>query len=225
MSITPTQRWHIRERWKAGEDPHDLAGQYNVSIGEITHEIEEYKRQITQRNAVPAPAPGQVTEEPRRGLRCETCRTISEWAKGEASLVPGIVLHRCPKCGRKTAHRQVETVTTTTPIRSGPSVVTSTGDHRRDRGMGLAEGAVAPEWSEKANREVETLAGLGVPFTADDLIEAVGMPEGHPNAVGPVFAAASRRGLIEQVGWRKAAGRASQQSRRLAVWRGRSNGA
>lgn len=221
MTLSDTQRWHVREKWKAGGDPADLAKEYGVAPSVIDHEIRTYKVQIQARQEAVLPRGASIEppkpREPERGIRCQVCGFVNEYGKGTPSLVPGLVLARCHgKCGKTTPHREIGEHA---PDRDRQPVATE-GDRRKDRGMDLVSIA-DPGWREVAVAEVRRLAESGRDFTADDLTGKVGLP-GHVNAVGAVFGAASRQGLIEQVGWRKAAGRASQQSRRLAVWRGRS---
>jgi hypothetical protein len=215
VSLTETQRWHIREKWKAGGDPSDLAREYGVSPSEIDHEIRTFRAAIESRQAgAQATATARARpQEPTRGLRCQVCGAANEYGSGTPSLVPGFVLARCQgRCAKQTPHRPIGEHDT--------RPVAIEGDRRKERGMGLVA-LTDPGWRDAAIAEIRRLAESGRDFTADDLTAKVGVP-GHMNAIGPVFASASRRGIIEQVGWRKAAGRASQQSRRLAVWRGRS---
>lgn len=90
----------------------------------------------------------------------------------------------------------------------------------RDAGMALAESNAAPEWRERARQTVDALAALGVPFTADDVIEVVGLPDtGSPNAVGALFAGAARRGAIVRAGDAQATRRA-RHAGRVTVWVG-----
>lgn len=53
-------------------------------------------------------------------------------------------------------------------------------------------------WTEDAATLIESWASEGRRFNADDLREAM-RPAPHPNMVGTVFQAASRRRLIEKV--------------------------
>lgn len=109
-SLTETQRWHVREKWKAGEDPSDLAREYGVAPSVIDHEIRTYKAAIQSRQAsaeATATAKGR-TEEPTRGIRCQVCQRVQEYGTGTPSLVPGLLLAKCPRCGKQTPHRKVE---------------------------------------------------------------------------------------------------------------------
>lgn len=81
-------------------------------------------------------------------------------------------------------------------------------------------------WGERAWVELRRLASSGRPFTADDLLAAVGHPdEGHGpngrnNSVGSLFGRAHRARLIEPVGTAQ-----SRQPHRkgglVRVWQGR----
>jgi hypothetical protein len=66
---------------------------------------------------------------------------------------------------------------------------------------------VPPEaWKTEARRAIAALAAQGEPFTSDDLLAAVGLPDpehepnARNNAVGSVFRWAAGEGLIETVG-------------------------
>ncbi|WP_341250702.1 hypothetical protein [Euzebya pacifica] len=61
----------------------------------------------------------------------------------------------------------------------------------------------------------------GREFSADDLVDEVGLPTvtGSPNAIGALFAAAVGRGDIKQVGWRRSQ-RRSRHAGVQRVWRG-----
>lgn len=86
-----------------------------------------------------------------------------------------------------------------------------------------AEGAQAaldaswPLWRMAAEEYLDVLATTGREFSADDLVEEVGTPPvtGSPNAIGGLFIAAIRRGLIVPVGYR----RSTRKSRHGGVQR------
>lgn len=58
-------------------------------------------------------------------------------------------------------------------------------------------------WADRAEEAMATLERQGTPFTADDLRELIGPDHEphHPNAIGGLFNAHHRAGLIRQVGW------------------------
>lgn len=104
------------------------------------------------------------------------------------------------------------------------------GEQLREIGMGLADEAASAQWKAKVDKSIGELArrrGLDGPlrFTAEDVRPVVGdPPEGtSPNAMGPRFMAASRRGLIRKVGSRNAR-RAPLHSHPIAVWIGTGKG-
>ncbi len=78
---------------------------------------------------------------------------------------------------------------------------TSLIDGAVDHGVQLALDA-SRDWADVAFEEIERLAERGVIFTADDLVLAVGAPD-NPKVIGAVFRTASRRGLIEAVGFER----------------------
>lgn len=93
------------------------------------------------------------------------------------------------------------------------------GARLRNEGMARVEGhpGDAP-WRAAADREMDRLARSGEPFTAEDLIAAIGPPE-RENAVGARIGSWSRRGLIESIGYQKAA-HPDAHARRILTWRG-----
>ena len=69
------------------------------------------------------------------------------------------------------------------------------------------------------------LAEGGEPFTADDVIAKVGLPDAgtnRNNAVGAVFSAAARQGLIVRVGYRNTR-RVVGHARVVSIWAGNPN--
>jgi hypothetical protein len=109
VTLSDTQRWYVREKWKAGGDPSDLAREYHVAPSVIDHEIRTFRREIESRQAgAQANATAKPkAEEPTRGLRCQACGRVSEFGRGTPSLVPGLLLAKCPKCGKQTPHRRL----------------------------------------------------------------------------------------------------------------------
>lgn len=81
----------------------------------------------------------------------------------------------------------------------------------RDAG---AEGSLRadPVWADHAMTLLESFAGSGVSFTADDLREIVGAGP-SPGALGAVFLRAAKRGRIRRIGL----GRSRRLSRKGAV--------
>lgn len=88
----------------------------------------------------------------------------------------------------------------------------------RDEGTTRAAANNA-EWVDQAVAAIRTLARSGAPFTAEDVVQVVGHPDGTPNAIGAVILKVARTGLIYRYGDRPA-DRASSHRRRLQVWRG-----
>jgi hypothetical protein len=88
----------------------------------------------------------------------------------------------------------------------------------RDQGMAQTTEA-QPEWAEVAWRALMDLSRTGKPFTAEDLVDVVGMPPTSGKAIGAVFNKAAKRGIIRKVGERPTT-RVSSHLRSLAVWQG-----
>jgi hypothetical protein len=80
-------------------------------------------------------------------------------------------------------------------------------------------------WKEHAERAIYNLAATGLPFTADDVVAEVGLPDrsvgmNRNNAVGAVFSACAKRGWIRSTGHYMKSRRASNHSAVLAIWTG-----
>jgi hypothetical protein len=98
-----------------------------------------------------------------------------------------------------------------------------TGEQLKQDGMSLAAQAAA-DWLDDAWLALVELVRTGRDFTSEEVVERVGLPRGTPgtnrnNAVGALFAAAAREGIITRVGFRKAV-RPDLHARLLTVWRG-----
>lgn len=76
----------------------------------------------------------------------------------------------------------------------------------------------ADDWHEMA---LKWLSGAFGDFSADDLIEDIGLPHAvatnRNNAVGAAFTSARRLGLIRRVGWIQSR-RAESHGRVIALW-------
>lgn len=98
------------------------------------------------------------------------------------------------------------------------------GERAKERGQLEAEGADRiAVWKLEARDALAWLAARGEPFTADDLARLVGLPDTGPNrsnAVGAVFSAAARQGLIRSTGHYRKSRRTLSHARVVAVWCG-----
>lgn len=103
----------------------------------------------------------------------------------------------------------------------------SAGEQLAADGMRQAREAERVEtWVQAAGRILEQLAATGRPFTADDLIARVGLPDvgtNRNNAVGAVVSCAARSGLIVRTGYRPSE-RTATRGRVVAVWQGLTTG-
>jgi len=76
----------------------------------------------------------------------------------------------------------------------------------------------ASDWHERAQKWLSSAYG---DFSADDLIEGIGLPHdvamNKNNAVGAAFTAARRTGLIRRVGWTQSR-RPEGHGRVIALW-------
>jgi hypothetical protein len=80
-------------------------------------------------------------------------------------------------------------------------------------------------WKEHAERAIYNLATTGLPFTADDVVAEVGLPDGRVgmnrnNGVGAIFSACAKRGWIKPTGHYMKSRRRSNHSAVLAIWTG-----
>jgi hypothetical protein len=97
------------------------------------------------------------------------------------------------------------------------------GDRRKQQGIADALDAerVQP-WRVIAAAELEQLATAGSPFTADDLVAVVGLPDtgqNRNNAIGGLFGSAAKRGTIRRTGFRRTE-RVLGHARTVSVWVG-----
>ncbi len=109
--LTATDRWHIREKWKAGEDIPSLAFVYNVPVSEVDAEIDSLRRQIESRSA----SPPKVVALPTSGLECLRCGA-HRYGGGVPSLLSGVVIAYCAAERIKTGHRIVTSNLSQQPV-------------------------------------------------------------------------------------------------------------
>lgn len=83
-----------------------------------------------------------------------------------------------------------------------------------------------PTWFDRATTALIALAASGDPFTSDDLIDVVGVPDAdhQPNArnnqVGAVFREAARQGIIRSEGRVVQSRQPHRKGGAVRVWRG-----
>jgi hypothetical protein len=93
------------------------------------------------------------------------------------------------------------------------------GERLRDAGIAQTLEAEAHiEWRTDAYHWLALLA-YGQEITSADLIDAVGMPPGSPNAVGAVIRTASMQGLIEPTERFIKSARPNRHAATVRVWR------
>ncbi len=82
-----------------------------------------------------------------------------------------------------------------------------------------------PEWQTAFRKEVVTLAATRMPFTSEDVIDAVGLPSGDigkdaNNAVGAMMTAMAKQGVIRKTGNRVPSKRPTSHAAELTEWSG-----
>lgn len=95
----------------------------------------------------------------------------------------------------------------------------------KEIGQCQAASVVDAAWWDRARARVQYLAHLGDPFTVEDVIAEVGLPNNVTsnanNAVGALISRMAKKGLIKRIGYTQAA-RPESHARAIAVWQGRS---
>ena len=107
---------------------------------------------------------------------------------------------------------------------SPPEPVTGhLAEGRRRKESGQAQAATAAAWWTDAAMRWFTRLEAGAWVTADDLIEAIGLPNesvaNRNNSVGAVFSGAAKAGLIEPTNQVVKSSRRESHARRIVVWR------
>ena len=74
-------------------------------------------------------------------------------------------------------------------------------------------------WHNEAVICIRQFARTGKPFTAEDVVNEIGAPNGSGKVIGAAFNTVARSGMIWRCGERPA-DRKSSHRRMLAVWRG-----
>ena len=97
------------------------------------------------------------------------------------------------------------------------------GDRRKAAGQALVESHQVEQWKAGVARVIAMLARRAEPFTGDDvraqaLERSLGQPS-HPNAWGAAMSTASKRGVIQAVGY-TASTQVSRHGAIVRQWRG-----
>lgn len=97
------------------------------------------------------------------------------------------------------------------------------GQRLAEEGMTRASRRASPAWCQRFDAAVGNLAAAGAPFTADDVVAALGgVPEpgeASRNAIGGRMIVAAKRGLITPVGFRKSR-RVGRRGGACRLWAG-----
>lgn len=100
-----------------------------------------------------------------------------------------------------------------------PHLDLSTGEQLRDAGITQTlEAAAHQEWKQDAYHWLARLA-YGQLVTSTDLIAAVGMPPGSPNAIGALFRTAATQKLLEPTEHYVKSSRPTAHAHAVRVWR------
>jgi hypothetical protein len=92
------------------------------------------------------------------------------------------------------------------------------GKRRKEKGLSLVSSHANDEY--RAQFEKAALS-FKHPFTADDVIRAIGLPDKHHNLVGAMMNSLALRKLIYKTGRYVKAQRAISHARMIAEWRTR----
>lgn len=113
----------------------------------------------------------------------------------------------CADCGRTTDHGTC------------PWCQSRTATQAAHAGMRAASANRDPEWTQRADEWLRTMRGWEIvqPLTADDLIEAIGLPAGSENQIGARFQSWRRAGYIRQAGF-VTSKRRTNHGRVLRAW-------
>ena len=94
------------------------------------------------------------------------------------------------------------------------------GEARRDTGCARAEDAADPDYRDRCRETIRQLARWGLPFTADTVVQAVGLPaSGTHNIIGACIRGAAKLGLIRCVDFTMSR-RPGRHAGMVRVWRG-----
>jgi hypothetical protein len=88
----------------------------------------------------------------------------------------------------------------------------------KEQGITLAKESQL-NWHTQAVICIQAMARTGRPFTAEDVVNEIGAPNGSGKVIGAAFNTVARSGMIWRCGERPA-DRKSSHRRMLAVWRG-----
>lgn len=130
---------------------------------------------------------------------------------------------RTHRPSKKTRRTRMSALIGPTPTASVPPLAQRAA---RDEGIvqALTASSVA-QWRAAATAALKDLAASGQEFTADHLVERVGLPHESEsnanNALGGIFSVASKAGLIERMPHQVQSQR--NHARWIAVWRGTSS--
>jgi hypothetical protein len=92
-----------------------------------------------------------------------------------------------------------------------------TGKKLRDEGTAAVHENSSDEWKFEADLCMNRLIAKGLPFTSEDLRDAMTLPPHHPNAVGGYWIHAVKRFDLEIVGYKKAE-RVKSRAHVLPMW-------
>jgi hypothetical protein len=92
-----------------------------------------------------------------------------------------------------------------------------TGKKLRDEGTAAVLENSSDEWKFEADLCMNRLIAKGVPFTSEDLRDAMTLPPHHPNAVGGYWIHAVKRFDLEIVAYKKAE-RVKSRAHVLPMW-------
>lgn len=75
------------------------------------------------------------------------------------------------------------------PTQTKRTIIVKRGEELRDEGMELVLEHQSKEWKQMFTTCYHAMVRSGRTFTSEDIVNLVGPPPGHPNAVGAIFSA------------------------------------
>lgn len=146
-------------------------------------------------------------------MDCDTCFDRKEiWWTWNPTSKP--VKISCPEC-------VVYTVAPGDPYQKDPTEGKALALQGQERALAAAD----DDWKAEFRAEALRLAGIGLPFTSEDVLDTVGLPtnaigQHKNNSVGAMMFALAREGVIVKTGTHSVSQRPQSHGREITDWVG-----